>query len=58
MALKEDIMSMPLDDPRRQKTRMTSCGNGSSHGPHNMGWTRCSVHAPNVKEEANWFYLG
>jgi hypothetical protein len=35
-----------------KKQGMTSCGSGSSHGPHNMGWTRCGVHAPNVKEGA------
>jgi hypothetical protein len=33
-----------------KKQGMTSCGSKSSHGPHNMGWTRCGVHVPNVCE--------
>jgi len=51
-------MSMPLDDPRRQKTRDDKLWKQEfTWATHNMGWTRCSVHAPNVKEGADSFYL-
>jgi hypothetical protein len=47
-----------LDDPRRQKAKDDKLWKREFTWATQHGWTRCGVHASNVKERVEWFYLG